>query len=367
MEQGNNTSISICDIYGNKESTFATTLKLMAYTMAFVVAIVGNVFVINIVFRKSNLRTTTNIFIANMALSDVVLSVFLMPSTMYTIASHNYGISIFKGVAGIVVCKVFPFLQGLFIAVSILTVLVLAADRFLAIVYPFQKIICKRKAKLLILIVYVIAILFNAPVLYAMNYYEKNDRHYCYENWEPHFDHVKATRTYTIVLFVFLYACPLLMVIFFYGAVIRELWKGKVKHNNTLAFRENKSVLKMVLTITIAFAVCWLPTHVIMFLSSYPPSKFIFECGIDPVFFFTGWFMAHLNSSINPIIYFIHAESFRVEAKKTIRPLLRVFLRGQRSVQTSFFYRKRTRDSQSRSSSVYYSINRSVQTEQSVS
>lgn len=366
MESSNNTS-SLCNwaSYRRHETIFESTFKLLAYSVAFLIAIFANILIIKIVFRKSTFRTTTNFFIANMAVSDVALALLCMPSTMYTIATKNFAQSAFRGVAGVLVCKLMSFLQGLFIGVSILTVLVLAVDRFLAIVYPFQKIICKRRAKLLILALYVVAAIFNAPLLYAMTYFELNDVHYCIENWEPYFDNLTAPRTYTIVLFIFLYACPLLMVVFFYGAVIRELWRGKLHHNSTVAFRENKSVLKMVLTVTIVFAVCWLPVHVTMFIHMFPPNRYIMECGMDQVIIFIGWFMGHLNSAINPLIYFIHAESFRLEAKKTMRPFLRVFLRGHQSALMSRFFRHRGRESSTRSSSVYYSINRTVLTEQS--
>lgn len=360
MEQMNNTSF--CSSLQREETLFETSFKLIVYSIAFVAGVIGNVLVIFIVCRKKNFRTTSNLFIVNMAVSDLCLAVMVTPGTMYVIATGTKQ-TLFTGVAGVIVCKLEAFLQGTFVGTSVLTVLVLAADRFLAIVYPFKKIICKRKAKLLIIMVYVIAAFFNAPLLYATKFYDKDGVHHCQEIWEPYFDSIKAPRDFTIVLFVFFYVFPLLMVIFFYSAVIRELWRGKLHNSNTVAFRENKSVLKMVLTITVVFAVCWLPVHLMYFLYLFGTDAYILMCDLDPAVKFIGWFMAHINTSINPFIYFMYTESFRVEARRIIRPFLRVFLRGQLSSQRCCFSRQR----ECRTPSVYYSINRTVRTEQSMS
>ncbi|KAK3733771.1 hypothetical protein QZH41_000679 [Actinostola sp. cb2023] len=305
-----------CTEYLNirQETPVETNLKLTAYTVAFVLAVIGNILIIAIVLRKSHFKTTTNLFIINMAFSDVMMAFVCMPTTMYTIATKNIGQSILTGTFGIAICKVLPFLQGLSIAVSILTLTTLAADRFLAIVYPFRNFISKSRSKLLIAAVWIVGGCFNAPSLYAMTLYEENDRSFCFEKWAPHFDETKASQRYTIVLFVFLYAIPLMLITFFYAALIRELWQGSRHHSNqTRAFSENKSVLKMVLTVVIIFAVCWLPLHVIFFVIMFTEDRALLTCGLKPSIVFMGWFMGHVNSAINPVIYFVFNDSFRRE------------------------------------------------------
>ena len=324
--------IKVCSKFLNlrEETLTESGLKIAAYAVAFTLAMIGNILVITIVLRKSHLKTTTNLFIINMAFSDVMMALICMPTSVYSIATKNLGQSI-TGIPGLIMCKSLPFLQGLAVAVSILTLSTLAADRFLAIVYPFQNFISKSRAKILIGIIWFVGFAFNAPMIYAMKFYFDGERWYCHEIWSPAFDENTAARDYTVVLFVFLYAIPLILVTFFYTALIRELWRGKSLHSNkTRAFTENKAVLKMVLTVIIAFAVCWLPVHVNMFIVLFSHDKW------SPLwhttnYHFHGWFLAQVNSSINPIIYFIFNENFRREVVTMMGFIRDVPLRRKRT------------------------------------
>jgi hypothetical protein len=54
-------------------------------------------------------------------------------------------------------------------------------------------------------------------------------------------------------------------------------------------------------------------------------------CGIRPSIIFIGWFMGHVNSSINPIIYFIFNENFRREVVKMLGSVRDACSRRKRS------------------------------------
>lgn len=54
----------------------------IAYIMVFFVGLIGNFFVISVVFRVPRMRTPTNLFIANLAIADVLVIVFCVPATL---------------------------------------------------------------------------------------------------------------------------------------------------------------------------------------------------------------------------------------------------------------------------------------------
>lgn len=54
----------------------------VAYTLVFIVGIVGNSFVVAIVCKSPRMRTVTNFFIANLALADILVLVFCLPATL---------------------------------------------------------------------------------------------------------------------------------------------------------------------------------------------------------------------------------------------------------------------------------------------
>jgi len=307
-----------------EETETEKSFKIAAYFLAFITGIIGNILVIIIVLRKAHFKTTTNLFIINMAFSDLLMVFACMPSTMYSIGAKSHTQTILRGTFGSFACKFIPFAQGLSIAVSILTLTILACNRFLAIVYPFLNLISKSRAKILIGAIWFISFCFNAPFLYIMRFSENNGEATCRENWEPHFDDVTSTVNYTIILFVFLYAVPLVLISFFYAALVRELWLGSRLHSNqTRAFSENKSVLKMVLTVVIVFALSWLPGHVIMFYVLFTDDQRVYNCGVKPSILFVGYFMGHASTALSPVIYFIFNESFRREVLVFAQSLFR--------------------------------------------
>jgi neuropeptide FF receptor 2 len=54
----------------------------VAYLLVFAVGIVGNFFVIAVVFRSPRMRTVTNFFIVNLAVADILVIVFCLPATL---------------------------------------------------------------------------------------------------------------------------------------------------------------------------------------------------------------------------------------------------------------------------------------------
>lgn len=334
-----------------EETRAEINIKLAAYSIAFALAVLGNILVIVIVLRKSQFKTTTNLFIINMAFSDVLMSVVCMPSTIYSIATQNMGESILIGWYGVLLCKLLPFLQALSIAVSILTLATLAGDRYCAIVYPFLNLISKNRARVLIAVIWFVSACFNAPFLYFMNLNEG----ICRENWEPYLDDDNSAKIYTIVTFVFLYAVPLVLITFFYAALVKELWHGSRLHSNqTRAFSENKSVLKMVMTIVIIFAICWLPLHAITFVVLFTEDLHLRICGVKQSILFMGWFMGHVTTAINPVIYLVFNESFRREVFKIFQGMCRRCVRKSHVVSERQYPGSRssaTRQTQAASSS----------------
>lgn len=199
-----------------------------------------------------------------------------------------------------------------------------------------------------------------------MKLYESGDERLCYENWEPHFDDDRASKDYTIVLFVFLYVIPLVLVVIFYSALLRELWRGKhLHHNRTVACKENQAVLRMIVTVIVTFAVCWLPLHVTVFIVLFTKDELVQRCGLSPVLIFIGWFMGHVNCALNPIIYFIYNENFRSEFFKLLRGIMRTILRKKTTIQERPSLLK-TRFTYYKTSSLYNAIKRNSRMDESL-
>lgn len=63
--------------------TFAmTAMYCFAYLLVFAVGLVGNYFVIAVVYRSPRMRTVTNFFIVNLAVADILVIIFCLPATL---------------------------------------------------------------------------------------------------------------------------------------------------------------------------------------------------------------------------------------------------------------------------------------------
>ena len=65
-----------------RHSSGVSIILCMAYTLVFILGIVGNCFVVAVVVRTPRMRTVTNFFIVNLAFADIMVLVFCLPSTL---------------------------------------------------------------------------------------------------------------------------------------------------------------------------------------------------------------------------------------------------------------------------------------------
>lgn len=79
---GENLNDSI--VYGQflRHSSTISIIYCIAYSIVFFVGLIGNFFVISVVFRVPRMKSVTNLFIANLALADMLVIIFCVPATL---------------------------------------------------------------------------------------------------------------------------------------------------------------------------------------------------------------------------------------------------------------------------------------------
>lgn len=82
-------------------------LEIPLYAIILLLAVVGNGLVILTLVQNRRMRTITNVFLLNLAVSDILLGVFCMPFTLVGTLLRDF-------VFGEIMCKFVPFLQGKF-------------------------------------------------------------------------------------------------------------------------------------------------------------------------------------------------------------------------------------------------------------
>lgn len=59
-----------------------TVLYCVAYVVVSLMGVVGNSFVVAVVVRAPRMRTVTNVFIANLAVADLLVNIIVLPTTL---------------------------------------------------------------------------------------------------------------------------------------------------------------------------------------------------------------------------------------------------------------------------------------------
>lgn len=324
----------------NQDTKFENTIKILLYVIAMLVSLIGNTLLIYSVKKRKRMRTVTNFLIINMAVADLFITVFNMPTYLKILITQKY--DWIGGALGILLCKLVLFIQGVSVTCSVLSLTALSIHRFVSVLYPWKKLIDTRNVRYIIVAIWIASCMFISPLLYALNVIPAdNVGLVCDEKWSPLFDEEEAPKTYTIVLFVLLYMAPLIIMAVLYTALILKLWFpsspdvsasvsrrqseealsiarvfSDEKAKSSRSSRSKKIVLKMLVTVVVVFALCWLPMHVRVFLYFF--NKDDFKCGLPPFLDFIGYFLGHVNSALNPCIYVTFSESYRQSFKAVL-------------------------------------------------
>ena len=288
-------------------------IKGVAYILAILLSLFGNIMVVRVVPKNRRKRTITNYLIINMALADLLTTVFNMLPTLYWIFSGS-NVWAIGGSIGDVLCKLLGFAQSVSIAVSVFTLCAIAFDRFFAIFRPLKRVITFRVAKFIIGASWVSAIIVSGPALYTLKTTGERGFAHCNEKWEPPFNEANASRDYTIALFCLLYAFPLTVIASLYTVIMLKLWRRKAPGQELTSNQQNKEktnrkVLKMLVTVVIVFALSWLSLYVRMFVMFAESDRY--TCGLPYDMDFLTIFLGHANSAVNPYIYVIFNENYR--------------------------------------------------------
>lgn len=301
-----------CPVYD--DPPWARGLKGTANIFILIMSFLGNTLVIYVITRCPKMRTTTNYLIANMALADLFITSVSMP--IVTMVNIN-GFNLFDSMAAaVIVCKFNPLVHGSSMESAIFSLMAISFDRLFAIATPFKKVITFFRAKVIIFSIWLFSVLTLSPLLYVIRIEEKQGKYSCYERWPNSFDQDFASKTYTVVLFLFFYAIPLTVMAIVYPIIICKLWgRGKeiTELLPTYVYRKratNKKVLKMLVTVVITFALCWLTFHVRMFLGFFGQFNKI-PCQLKPHLYFMAMAIAHSNSALTPFIYYFYNGSYR--------------------------------------------------------
>ncbi|CCD83405.1 Dopamine receptor 3 [Caenorhabditis elegans] len=173
-------------------------------------AVFGNVLVIMSVFRERSLQTVTNMLIVSLAVSDFMVAIGVMSFGVY------YEWNDFKWGLGSFFCHVYQALDVACSTASILNLLAISLDRYIAIGHPIsyaQYGARGGRAMISITIVWGVSVAVALPLLLGVNPMEENDLQEC-ELANPYFNMISS---------IFSFFIPCIAMIILYTIIFRRL------------------------------------------------------------------------------------------------------------------------------------------------
>ncbi|XP_060624818.2 neuropeptide FF receptor 1 [Anolis sagrei] len=303
-----------------QHSSPVAAMFIVAYTLIFFMCMVGNLLVCFIVLKNRQMRTVTNIFILNLAISDVLVGIFCMPTTLVDNLITGWPFDV-------AMCKMSGLVQGMSVSASVFTLVAIAVERFRCIVYPFRQRLTLKKALITIVIIWVLALIIMCPSAVTLTV-TRVDYHFmvdafnhsyplysCWEAWPDQ----EMRKIYTTILFSHIYLAPFTSIVIMYTRVAFKLFKSSApicgsQSEDTEGRRISKRkirVINMLIIVALFFTLSWLPLWTLMLLTDYG-NLTEYQLNLITVYFFPfAHWLAFFNSSVNPIIYGYFNENFR--------------------------------------------------------
>ncbi|XP_034397801.1 probable G-protein coupled receptor 83 [Cyclopterus lumpus] len=293
---------------GESQGGGVKALLVAAYFLIIVISLFGNTLVCHVVIKNKRTLSATSLFIMNLAVADIFITVLNTPFTLVRFVNSTW-------MFGRTMCHISRFVQYCSLHVSTLTLTAIALDRRQVILHPLRPRISPTQGGVWIAVIWVMASCFSLPhaiyqKLLTFTYSQEKERSFCVPDFPEPSD--VYWQYIDLLTFILLYMLPLLIITASYTTVACRLWRHNTIGDTTTAQpatqrRKRRRTLAMLLLVVGVFAVCWFPLNCYVVLLS---SQAIHSS--NALYFCFHW-LAMSSTCYNPFIYCCLNPAFRKE------------------------------------------------------
>ncbi|XP_073819499.1 ecdysis triggering hormone receptor isoform X2 [Musca autumnalis] len=310
------------------------------------IGVIGNVMVPIVIIRTKDMRNSTNIFLTNLSIADLLVLLVCTPTVLVELNTKPE-----TWILGHEMCKAVPFIELTVAHASVLTILAISFERYYAICEPLKAgyVCTKTRAILICSLAWGIAALFTSPIIIIAQYrletyYDGSIVAVCFTSADTFW-----SAFYFIASITVFFLIPFGILVLLYTAIAYKLLRRHSEfqrptspqsnnpptsspstlnnvtrratttnvnshpQNNNLR-KHRQQVIFMLVAVVSSFFVCLLPfrAFTIWVIASTPED--VFALGLEGyynVLYFCR-IMLYLNSALNPILYNLMSSKFRI-------------------------------------------------------
>ena len=290
------------------KAVFSVAIFLVA-----LVSVIGNTLV-SITFAKSQkLRTSTNYYITSMALSDL-----LYGATLWGLFASSR-LSVFGQSLSSSGCKLGNYVLLVSYSVSILSLVLITVDRFIATVFPMKLIMITGRIRAAFMsFTWIVPIVIAVPFAYFSRVADESEGPFlCVVDISR-----VAITTYNAVGFVLLYFVPIIVITILSVRIMKSL--GRLNpviqgndQNNSRRLKHSKRITKLLISINVFFLICWTAHSICIILIKFFPTA-LKRDEKDMLFLLLYYFLPLASTAFNPVILFTFSTNYR-QALRTLK------------------------------------------------
>nr|XP_033786314.1 C-C chemokine receptor type 5-like [Geotrypetes seraphini]XP_033786315.1 C-C chemokine receptor type 5-like [Geotrypetes seraphini] len=289
---------------------FASKFLPPLYSLVFIFGLVGNGLVILILIKYKKLRSMTDIYLLNLAISDL-LFVLSLPFWAYYAAK--------EWVFGDQGCKIISGVYFMGYYGGIFFIVLLTIDRYLAIVHAVFALKVRRLTNGVItaVVLWILVIFVSFPG-FIFHKAQKEASHY---TCSPHYPK-KAENSWKLFFILKMnilgLVIPMGIMIFCYTLILKTLFRCRNEKNKHKAAR-------LIFIIMIVFFLFWTPHNVVYLLLAFHDKGSLNNCesskNLDLAAQWTE-VVSFIHCCLNPLIYAFAGEKFRIYLSSIFRKLI---------------------------------------------
>ena len=276
-------------------------------------AFMGNILVIISVYKTPLLRTSTNYYFVNMAVSDFLVSFTTWPLYL-TDEIRGSLLQGLKGPSGTFGCKIGSYFRLVSQIVSILSLVLIAVDRFIATVFPLKAatLITRKVRANLLFATWLIPLANCTPIFHFYAISEIGQKTFCL--YAGNSLGMKIGFTSGVIMYNF---APLIVIIIIYSRIMNVLRRRTqpdcTARGSDLQRKRNEqsqNVMKIFKSIVAAYFICLSPFGVYSLLEITSNTlNIVDKCKLIRGFCY--YLFPSLSTAINPVILFSFSSHFR--------------------------------------------------------
>lgn len=287
------------------------------YSVISVVGAIGNGLVIAAVLRNAQLRTTRNLLIVNLAVSDFLMCTVTVPLTLKFVLERFWA-------WGAVLCKLVASMLGANIFMSNLSVISIGLDRFLVILFPTNHRLQNCAALMVFGALWLLSFTLASPMFFSNDAVDMVPGlldqcgftvFLCGEDNHSPLMGTNFKLAYTTALFLAVYFLPLVSLIFLYGRVLLQVGRRlELRAARTFDAQRRKAtdsrqakLNRLIISIVAIYAGCWLPLSTFNILVAYDTELYSIEV------FAVCHMLGMMSACGNPVVYGLFNDNFRAE------------------------------------------------------